>query len=121
MDKIADSILKFLKLDSLIGHVTGYVEARMDLLKMEIREDIAKAIASAVVAVALSFVGLLSFLFFSVGLAHFANSYFDQPYAGFWSVAGLYGFLFLILLLFRKPLAGYLEKQFSELIKRKPK
>ena len=121
MDKIAESILKFLKLDSLIGHVTGYVEARMDLLKMEIRDDFAKAMARVMVAVAMLFVALLSLLFFSVGLAHFANSYFDQPYAGFWAVAGLYGIMFLILLLFRKLISSHFEDQFSELFKRKPK
>ena len=121
MDKIAESILKFLKLDGLISHVTGYVESRIELMKMEMREDIAKTVARAIVMVALLFAGFLCLLFFSVGLAHFINLYFDKPYAGYWSVAAIYLIAFLVLLLFRKSISSHFEHQLSQLIKRKEK
>jgi len=121
MDKIAESILKFLKLDTLIQHVTGYVEARIELMKVEIREDIARAIARAIVAVTMILIGFLFLLFLSVGLAHLITFYTEVAYIGYWSVAGLYGLLFLIIYLFRKSIYEKFEKQLMDVVKRKEK
>lgn len=119
MDRIAESILKFLKLDSLVNHVTGYVEARIELMKVEIREDVAKTVARAIVLVTLILVGFLFLLFLSIGLAHFITAYVQSAYLGYWSVAGLYGLLFLLLFLFRKPIYAAFEQKLAEAIKRK--
>jgi len=121
MDKIAESILKFLKLDSLIQHVTGYVEARIDLMKVEIREDLARAIARAIVAVTMILIGFLVLLFVSIGLAHFITSFTQTPHVGYWSVAGIYLFIFLLIYLFRKPIYEKFEKELMDVIKRKEK
>ncbi len=122
MDKIAESILKFLKLDSLVNHVTGYVEARIELMKVEIREDIAKTVARAIVVVTLILVGFLFLLFLSIGLAHFIIHYVQSSYVGYWAVAGLYGAFFLMLFLFRKSIYDVFEKKLLEVIKhKKPK
>src|SRR5258708_29967055 len=91
MDKISETILKFLRLDNFVQNLTGYVEARIELLKVEIREDVAKAIARGMGIVALFFIGFLFLFFFSVGLAQFLNRLFDGPYAGYFSLAGIYG------------------------------
>ncbi|MBL7850636.1 MAG: phage holin family protein [Cyclobacteriaceae bacterium] len=121
MDKIAESILKFLKLDSLVSHVTGYVEARIELMKIEIREDIAKAVARAILLLTLILVGFLFLLFLSIGLAHFITSYLHSAYLGYWSVAGLYGLLFLLLYVFRKSIYAAFEHKMVEAIKQKEK
>lgn len=121
MDKIAESILKFLKLDSLIQHVTGYVEARIELMKVEIREDLARSVARAIVLVTMIFVGFLFLLFLSVGLAHFITTYTQMAYVGYWSVAGIYGVFFLIIYMFRKSIYDRFEKQLMDVIKRKGK
>lgn len=121
MDKIAESILKFLKLDSLVNHVTGYVEARIELMKVEIREDIAKTVARAIVMITLILVGFLFLLFLSIGLAHFITSYLHSAYLGYWSVAGMYGLVFLLLYFFRKPIYAAFESKMAEAIKRKEK
>lgn len=121
MDKIAESILKFLKLDSLVNHVTGYVEARIELMKVEIREDLAKTVARAIVLIALILFGFLFVLFLSIGLAHFIISYVHSAYLGYWAVAGLYGAFFLLFVLFRKPIYERFERQLMEAIKRKEK
>ena len=42
MDKIKDSIFKFLRLDNLVENLSGYVETRIELVKLEVREEIAK-------------------------------------------------------------------------------
>ena len=121
MEKISESILKFLRLDNIIQHVTGYVEARFALMKAEIREDVALTIARSMVMVALFFMGFLFLIFFSIGLAQFLNRFFEESYSGYWSIAGVYGAIFLILLVFRKGIYQYFEHKLLQVLKRKEK
>jgi hypothetical protein len=119
MEKVSEAILKFLRLDNFIQHMTGYVENRIELMKIEIREDLSKALARGMVMVALFFMGFLFLIFLSVGLAHFVNSWFSAPYIGYWTVAGIYALTFLLLVAFRKNLLQYFMEQFAGLMKRK--
>jgi uncharacterized membrane protein YqjE len=121
MDKISETLLKFLRLDNFVHNITGYVETRIELMKVEIREDVSKVVARGLVSIALFLIGLMFLVFFSAGLAHYINGFFDKPYAGYWSVAGMYAALFLILLIFKKKIYHYFEGQLSDLIKRKAK
>ncbi len=121
MEKITETVLKFLKLDSLVSNLTGYVETRIALMKVEIREDMAKVIARGMVMVALFFMAFLFLVFFSIGLAQFFNIFFEFNYAGYWIVAGIYVLFFLLLLVFKKNIYQYFEEHFSEMIKRKEK
>jgi len=121
MDNLKDKIFKFLRLDNLVEHMSGYVENRLELYKLEIREDVAKILSKAIIYCVLAVFGMLCLLFFSIGLAHFLNRYFTDEYAGYWIVAGLYGVAFLSFLVFRKVIDRNFEKHFVELIKRKAK
>ena len=40
---------------------------------------------------------------------------------GFWIVAGIYGLIFLIFIVFRRPIDRNFERHFMEMIKRKNK
>ncbi|MEK6782930.1 MAG: phage holin family protein [Bacteroidota bacterium] len=119
MEKLKDIIFKFLRLDGIFSHLSGYLEARIELLKMEIREDLAKVLAKAMIFGIIFFFGFMFMIFLSIGLAHFLNQYFSESYIGFWIVAGLYLAVFLIFMIFQKNILHNLEKHLSELIKRK--
>jgi uncharacterized membrane protein YqjE len=121
MDKISGTILKFLRLDNIVNNLTSFVETRIELAKVEIREDVTKAVARGLVVVVLFLIGFLFLVFFSIGLAHFLNGLFGEAYAGYWSVAGIYAATFLLLLVFKTSLYKYFERQFSDLINRKEK
>ncbi len=121
MDSIKDTIFKFLRLDNLIDNLSGYVEARIELIKIEIREDVAKVLAQALMVVTILFLALIFLLFLSVGLAHFLNSFFVQAYIGYWIVAGIYGIPCLIFILFRKKIGHSFEKHLMEKIRTKHK
>jgi len=120
MEKISEAVLKFLRLDNFIQHITGYIENRIELMKIEIREDVAKALARGMVSVALFLMGFLFLIFFSVGLAHFVNAWFNAAYIGYWSVAAVYAITFLLMIAFRKSMLQYFMDQFAGLMKRKP-
>jgi uncharacterized membrane protein len=121
MEKIKESIFKFLRLDNLIANLTGYLETKAELLKLEVREEIAKILSRGLVLITVIALASLFLLFFSIGLAHYLNLFFEHPHIGYWIVAGIYGFPCLVFLLFRKPISMALEKYFVKHIKHKDK
>jgi uncharacterized membrane protein len=121
MESIKDSLIKFLRLDNLIDNLSGYVEARIDLLKIEIREDVAKVLAQGLVVGAVLLLALMFLLFFSIGLANYLNTFFTNIYAGYWIVAGVYGIPCLVFLLFKNRISSYFEQKMMEIIKSRVK
>lgn len=117
MEKLKDIIFKFLRLDGLIENLSGYVESRIELLKIEIREDVAKAMAKTLIFLVMFFLAFLFLIFLSIGLAHFLNQYLAHSYAGYWIVAAIYGLGFLFFLIFRKSIYANFEHRLSEMIK----
>ncbi len=118
-NSILEAISKFFKLDSLKENLTGYVEARVELLKLEVREDVAKVITRALVLGVIFFLAFLFIIFFSLGMAHFLNRYFGENFIGFWIVAGFYLILFAVSLAFKKQLFQNLERLFKDRLKHK--
>lgn len=117
---IIDSISKFLKLDGLFDSVTGYVEARIEILKIEIKEDVSKAIAAALIF-ALIGIGLVLFVFFvSLALAVKLGEYLGG-FEGFAIVAGLYLLIALLIFVFRKKLIARIEENVQSSFKAKEK
>ena len=117
---LKESILKFLKLDGILANLTGYVETRVELMKIEVKEDVSKTMAKAAVFIGISFVFTLVVLFISMAVAYkIAET--TGLFAGFSIVAGFYLVLALILWVSRDPLIKKLEDQFMETIKPKKK
>lgn len=112
---LKESILKFLKLDGILANLTGYVETRVELMKIEVKEDVARTLAKAVVFIGLSFIFTLVVLFISAAVAYkIAET--TGLFVGFSIVAGFYLLLALILWMSREPLTKKLEDQFMETI-----
>lgn len=110
-----ESILKLLKLDGLVGNLTGYIETRVELVKLEIKEDIAKAVARLTVLVAVLAVVSLFILFFSVSIALLIGEYLGF-FEGFAIVAGFYLLLAIIFVALRSSVSEALEKKLLEKI-----
>jgi uncharacterized membrane protein YqjE len=116
---ILEAAAKFFKFDSLKENLLAYVEARVNLLKLEVREDVAKVITRALVFGVIIFLAALAILFVSLGIAFFLNRYFKEEFLGFWIVAAFYLLLFGISLGMRKPLFRYLEHLLKDRIMHK--
>ena len=119
MEKLKELILKLFKLETVLQSLTGYVETRVELFKLEIRTDVAKAISRAMALLFLSFLAFLFLLFLSIGLAFFMNSIFESQHIGFFILAVVYGVLFLVFYLNRKSVEANLEHQFLKKQKKK--
>lgn len=112
---IKETILKLLKLDGLMNNLTGYVEGRVELMKYELKEDLARGLAkvSIVMLAALLFTFFLIFL--SVAVA-FKLSESLGTFTGFGIVAAFYLLLLAGIILFRKSISKSLEKKLKALI-----
>jgi len=115
---LKDTILKLFKLDGLVNNLTGYVETRIELLKYEIKEDMAKAVTrlALVLLVALLFTFFL--LFISVAVAIKIGDAIGD-FAGFGIVAGFYFIIMLTIVLFRDPISKNMEAKIKEHITHK--
>lgn len=117
---LKDSLVKLLKLDGLIDNVTGYVEARIELMKLEIKEDLSKTLAKLAMVIVLVFAFSLFMLLLSMAVAYKIGERVGA-FGGFAIVAGFYFVLILILVLFRDAISGALEKQLEKIMSRKEK
>lgn len=76
--------------DSLIGNLTGYLDTRIDLVRLEAQEKAKNIFVSSVHGVALGVLGFLFVIFGSIYLGLLLNDVLDSPSAGFGLVAALY-------------------------------
>lgn len=117
---LKDTLLKFFKLDGLIDNLTGYVEARIELMKLELKEDLAHGLARMVFMLTVTVIMALFVLLISVAAA-FKLSETLGNFAGFSIVAGVYLVLALGLIAMRKPITESLEKKLAERMQKKKK
>ncbi len=116
---IKDTLIRLLGLENILAHLTGYVEAKMALIKIEVREEVSHVVSKGLVAVVIFFFAFLFLLFFSLAVVHVINEVVGHDWMGYVWVAGFYGLLFAIFFLFRKSIETALEHRMKQLIKKK--
>jgi hypothetical protein len=115
---LKETLLKFFKLDGLIGNLSGYIETRLELLKYEIKEDLARAMAKvAVVAVIVVFLTLF-IIFLSVAVAYLLAESVGT-YGGFGIVGGFYFGMMVALIFFRDQISHKIELEIKKSFKQK--
>ena len=117
---LKDTILKFLKMDSLIENITGYVETRIELLKIEMKEEVAKSLAKALVYAVILALSTLFILLISMAVAYKIGETLGT-FGGFAIVAGVYLLAGLLVYGFRHSIIEKLESQLQEKMKKKKK
>ena len=115
---LKDSILKFLKLDGLIESLTGYIESRIELTKLEIKEDIAMGLAKVLLAILLGVVFTLFIILISIAVAHLIAKSLGA-FGGFAIVAGFYLIVGMLLLAFRNAISEKLQDYLMKIMKKK--
>ncbi|HEX8659081.1 MAG TPA: phage holin family protein [Hymenobacter sp.] len=84
--------------DSLIGNLTGYLDTRIDLVRLEVQQKVSTTMVSTIHGVTLALLGLLFLLFLSVFAGLALNSVLDSSFWGFGIVAGFYLLLLVLVL-----------------------
>ena len=116
---IKSTLIKFFKLDNLISHLSGYVDAQVALVKLEIREEVSRLLVRGLVVAVVLFLVFLFLIFFSVGLAQYLNTFFANSFVGYWLVAAIYGLPCIFFLAFRRGISKRIEHRFNETIRHK--
>jgi hypothetical protein len=115
-----EGIAKFLKLDNLMENLTGYVETRIEILKYDLKEDLARILSKTSVFMAMLFTGMFFLFFLSTAIAMEIGSHLGY-FGGFAIVSGFYIILGAILFLNRESVASKVEKEIKGIIKQKKK
>jgi len=116
---LKDTILKFLKIDGFLASLTGYVETRAELLKIEIKEEVAKSLSKMSLLFVLILFFLVSVMFLSVALAFWIGQSTGSMVGGFAIVGGVYLLLAIIMFLLKEQISQRLEKKLMEIVKQK--
>ncbi|MGI4834467.1 MAG: phage holin family protein [Janthinobacterium lividum] len=82
--------------EGIISHLTGYLDTRIDLVRLETQEKVKGVFVATVHGVALAMLGFLFVIFGSIYLGFALNQALESPSAGFGIVAGLYLVLAII-------------------------
>jgi uncharacterized membrane protein YqjE len=113
-----DSISKFFKVDTLLNNLTGYVETRVELLKIEVKEELSKSLSKAVLYFFIAFFFALFLVFLSIALALLISARLGG-FAGFSIIGGFYLITGFIFLLTREKIISKLEKRFTLMFRKK--
>ena len=84
--------------DSLIGNLTGYLDTRIDLVRLEIQQKASTVFVSTIHGVTLAILALMFVVFLSVFAGLALNEALDSPFWGFGIVAGVYLLLLVLVL-----------------------
>jgi uncharacterized membrane protein YqjE len=115
---LKDTLSKIFKVDSLLSHLTGYVETRVELLKVEVKEDLSKGLAQGVVYLFIAFIFALFLTFISIAAAILIGRSVGII-TGFSLVAVLYLICGLILWSSRAKLIARMEDRFAVMFRKK--
>lgn len=116
---LKDTLIRLLGLEKIIGHLGGFVESKVALIRLEVRDEVSSLVSKGLVTVVIFFVAFLFLLFASLAVAHLINHYTGNEYTGYVWIAGFYGFLGVVFFMVRKPLCNMLEARMKESIKRR--
>ena len=97
-------LLSFLNIDSIFETLSGYVEKRIGLFKMELKEDLALSAARFLVVLIMGLAFFMIILFLSLGGAVLLNSMLDSNTLGFFLVAAFYVVLVIGFILLKDSL-----------------
>lgn len=106
------------KSTNLIENLMGYIDTRIDIIRLEVQEKMKAAMVSTIHGVLLGFFGLMSFLFVSIFLGLLLNHLLDSSFWGFGIIALFYVAVLVILLigLDKKVFQGMADKALDNTI-----
>lgn len=109
--------------ESLISNLIGYLDTRIDLVKLEVQMKLKSALVSLIHTVLLGFAALMALLFFNIFIALVLNDLLDSQFWGFGIVTLFYIVLLVILImgLDKKVFQGIADKAFDNTIYKQDK
>jgi hypothetical protein len=110
-----NKFLKFFKLDGLLESLKGYIDTRLQMLKLDLEEKASGIISSLVFVVLLAFCFIMMLIFLSLALGNYLNSLFNSSYLGF-GLMGIFYLILVIILAMNITGKGFLHKKVKNLM-----
>jgi uncharacterized membrane protein YqjE len=109
--------------ESLISNLMGYLDTRIDLVKLEIQEKLKSSLIGLLHGAMLGFTALMAVFFLNVFIALVLNDLLDSEFWGFGIITLFYIVLFVILILGvdKKAFQGIADKAFDNTIYKQDK
>ena len=83
-------LLDIFRVKNIINALIGYIETKVELYKIQFKEEIAKALSILVLVIIFSMIGLLFVFFLSHFIAQIINNYVNSYYVGYLVVTFIY-------------------------------
>lgn len=88
--------VKLFDFDKLMASLTGFLETKMELIKLDIEGEVKKVVAKGVIFVFIGLAVAMALVLLSLGLANLLSEYFHNSYVGYGIIAGFYLLLAVI-------------------------
>lgn len=118
LENIKDEVFRLLGIDSLIKSLSDYVEARVELVKMEIREEVSRHLSRFFVSLVIALFFCMAFGLLSITAGLYLNEALDSRWQGFLVVGSIYLFLAFVILLFRGALVRSVQNRMKDRMNR---
>ncbi|GAA4408166.1 hypothetical protein GCM10023187_29660 [Nibrella viscosa] len=105
------------KLDEIRENIFRYLEARIELFKLETRSKVEEGAVTGTYFMGLAFLSLITVIFIFSLLAAFLNYVLDSRYLGFLIVAGLFMILTAVWFFARKGIENWIRNTAYKAIK----
>jgi len=89
---------------TIIDHIIGLVESRIELAKLQAKHKVSSVASKLIVAVIMGVVAFFIWFYLSLALGFYLNDITDSRYAGVLLVAGLHLVILLVIYFFNKQL-----------------
>jgi uncharacterized membrane protein YqjE len=106
------------KPDNMISNLMGYIDTRIDLVKLEIQQKLKSGFVGLLHVLMLAFFGFMFFIFLNLFLALWLNDVMDSRFWGFGIITAVYLVLTLIFVfgVDKKIFQGLADKTFDNTI-----
>jgi uncharacterized membrane protein YqjE len=89
---------------TIIDHIIGLVEARIELAKLSVKDEVSSLASKLIVAVIMSIFAFFIWFYLSLALGYYLNAITDSRYWGILIIAGIHIVILAIIYFFHKQL-----------------
>jgi hypothetical protein len=109
--------------ESMIGNLMGYIDTRIDLIKLDVQMKLKSGIVNLLHAIVLGFAAFMALIFLNIFIALVLNDLLDSSFWGFGIVTLFYIILLVIFIMGidKKAFQGIADKAFDNTIYKQDK
>lgn len=94
------------RIKNLINALVGFIETKIELYKIQFKEEIAKALSVMVIIFLIAMIGMLFLLFLSHFLAQLLNDLLENNYLGYLIITFIYLLIGVLVYMRRKRISN---------------